>query len=60
MKLRTVKAPRPGDWAYHKGGLDPRQVTEVKGSDIWLFILTGTHGPFPKKNYVFKREVKES
>lgn len=56
--MRTVKHPRSGDWADHVSGeLDPREVTRVRGDQIWLRI-GGESGPYPAANYTFKRDMR--
>lgn len=56
--VRRKKA-QVGDWAFHKDGLDPREVTQIdhEAGVLWIYILTGPFGPVPIKNYTFRREV---
>lgn len=53
---------RPGDWAWHHNGLDPRTVTRVdhnsEGSMVWLNLTTNSAGPFWADNYTFTRREK--
>lgn len=48
-----------GDFAFHKDGLDPREVTEIDHGfgAVWIYILIGPAGPYPLHNYTFRREV---
>lgn len=52
-----VKTPRVGDWASHKAGYDPRQITRVEGRFIGLYISDEVEAwPCPKSNYTFYRD----
>lgn len=49
---------RPGDWADHRSRtLDPRQVTQIEGGQVWLDLLLGPSGPYPARNYTYERGV---
>ena len=58
MPSIPVTDPQPGDLAWHKDGLDPREVTRVTKRSVWLKLLGDVFGPFPRKNYTFTRYVK--
>jgi len=50
---------QPGDLAEHRSrDLDPRAVTQVTETAVWIDILGSSKGPFPKHNYRFKRWVE--
>lgn len=49
-----------GDIATHRSGeLDPRRVAMVEGEEVWLEFTVSALGPFPKRNYRFKRVVRD-
>lgn len=54
--MREVKHPKVGDWAHHKDGYDPREVTRVQGRFIGLYISDEWEAwPCPISNYTFTR-----
>ncbi len=55
MPLNT-KRPQPGDWAYHKSGLDPREVVEVSedATQVKLDIFGKTTEWLDAINYTFE------
>lgn len=57
MPLNT-KRPEVGDWAYHKTGLDPREVVAVNedATMVKLHILTRDTDWLPSINYTFEAE----
>lgn len=49
-----------GDIATHRSGeLDPRRVAWVGSEEVWLDFTVTTMGPFPKRNYRYKRVVRD-
>lgn len=49
--------PEVGDLAWHKDGLDPREVTWVSESGEHVLLDFWGHevGPFPVQNYEFTK-----
>lgn len=51
-----TKHPQPDDWADHvSGDLDPRQVSRVEGTQVWIMIGNTEVGPLPIENYSYTR-----
>lgn len=52
---KKIKTPVIGAMAWHKSGLDPREVVEVSpdGKGIRIFIITRESDWLPASNYDF-------
>lgn len=52
---KNIKTPVVGALAWHKNGLDPREVVDVSpdGKGIRIFILTSKSDWLPASNYDF-------
>ena len=62
MKTTFIDVPfddvQPGDWALHVGGhLDSREVVAASDDAVYLNLLGQWSGPYPKKNYIYRRQV---
>lgn len=54
-----VTTPQVGDLASHRSGeLDSRVVSNVVGSNIWLWLGNAPAGPFQSRNYTFQRKAE--
>lgn len=50
--------PKIGDRAWHKDGLDPREVIRIEGKYIGLRIGNTEAWPCPAKNYTYTTPEK--
>lgn len=58
--IEVTGEPVEGDIAIHvNGNLDPREVADVRGDEVWLWLGISRIGPFPKSNYTYTRKVWE-